>query len=93
MSDTIRQSVEWEPTSLPDLGASNPDHPALSPVRAVRDDSTTPFGQGGAFSGDGAANLLRNHLRVQQVSAIFIHAGAGYHSIANENIHLQACSE
>ncbi|KAK8861813.1 Threonine aspartase 1 [Apiospora arundinis] len=27
------------------------------------------------------------------VSAIFIHAGAGYHSTANERIHLQACSD
>lgn len=27
------------------------------------------------------------------VAAIFIHAGAGYHSTANERIHLQACSE
>ncbi|KAI0180724.1 N-terminal nucleophile aminohydrolase [Hypoxylon sp. FL1284] len=27
------------------------------------------------------------------VSAIFIHAGAGYHSIANETIHLEACNE
>ncbi|KAK4455701.1 nucleophile aminohydrolase [Podospora aff. communis PSN243] len=27
------------------------------------------------------------------VSAIFIHAGAGYHSVANEKVHLEACSE
>ncbi|KAI1769771.1 N-terminal nucleophile aminohydrolase [Hypoxylon cercidicola] len=27
------------------------------------------------------------------VSAIFIHAGAGYHSTANESIHLEACNE
>ncbi|KAK8076883.1 N-terminal nucleophile aminohydrolase [Apiospora saccharicola] len=27
------------------------------------------------------------------VAAIFIHAGAGYHSTANERIHLQACSD
>lgn len=27
------------------------------------------------------------------VSAIFVHAGAGYHSTANEHIHLGACNE
>jgi len=27
------------------------------------------------------------------VAAIFIHAGAGYHSVTNEKIHLEACSE
>ncbi|KAK3989879.1 nucleophile aminohydrolase [Cladorrhinum sp. PSN332] len=27
------------------------------------------------------------------VAAIFIHAGAGYHSLANEKVHLEACSE
>jgi len=27
------------------------------------------------------------------VSAVFIHAGAGYHSLTNETIHLEACSE
>jgi len=27
------------------------------------------------------------------VSAIFVHAGAGYHSTTNEHIHLGACSE
>lgn len=27
------------------------------------------------------------------VCAIFVHAGAGFHSLANENIHLQVCEE
>jgi hypothetical protein len=27
------------------------------------------------------------------VCAIFVHAGAGYHSVQNEKIHLQACEE
>jgi len=27
------------------------------------------------------------------VCAIFVHAGAGYHSVQNERIHLQACEE
>ena len=27
------------------------------------------------------------------VCAVFVHAGAGYHSVQNERIHLQACEE
>ncbi|KAK3397266.1 putative 20S proteasome subunit alpha type 2 [Sordaria brevicollis] len=27
------------------------------------------------------------------VAAIFVHAGAGYHSVTNEKVHLEACSE
>jgi taspase (threonine aspartase 1) len=27
------------------------------------------------------------------VSAVFVHAGAGYHSTTNEHIHLGACNE
>jgi len=27
------------------------------------------------------------------VAAVFIHAGAGYHSVTNEKVHLEACSE
>ena len=27
------------------------------------------------------------------ISAIFVHAGAGYHSVQNERVHLQACAE
>ena len=27
------------------------------------------------------------------VCAIFVHAGAGYHSFQNENVHLAACEE
>lgn len=30
---------------------------------------------------------------VPSVSAIFVHAGAGYHSTTNENIHLAACDK
>lgn len=31
--------------------------------------------------------------RVANVSAIFVHAGAGYHSTTNEHIHLAACDK
>jgi hypothetical protein len=35
----------------------------------------------------------RNSGMAKPVSAIFVHAGAGYHSLTNERIHLSACSE
>ncbi|KXJ96308.1 nucleophile aminohydrolase [Microdochium bolleyi] len=44
-------------------------------------------------STDGTIDKLGHPRRRVPVSAIFIHAGAGYHSITNENIHLLACGE
>ncbi|KAI2616265.1 N-terminal nucleophile aminohydrolase [Hypoxylon sp. NC1633] len=44
------------------------------------------------FSTDGAAERSMKRRRLP-VAAIFIHAGAGYHSTVNERIHLEACSE
>ncbi|KAI1347751.1 nucleophile aminohydrolase [Xylaria sp. FL0043] len=44
------------------------------------------------FTLDGAADKAPKR-RVKPVTAIFIHAGAGYHSTANEENHLRACSE
>jgi taspase (threonine aspartase 1) len=45
---------------------------------------------------DGATErmLRRSHIsqgRLANVAAIFVHAGAGYHSTTNEHIHLGAC--
>jgi taspase (threonine aspartase 1) len=45
---------------------------------------------------DGAAERIfrrsqRSTARPNNVSAIFVHAGAGYHSTTNEHIHLGAC--
>lgn len=46
---------------------------------------------------DGSAEKVRRTERVSRskpgVAAIFVHAGAGYHSTTNEHIHLGACSE
>ena len=36
---------------------------------------------------------LRRQRQGGDVSAIFVHAGAGYHSIENETAHLQACAK
>jgi len=31
--------------------------------------------------------------RGSDILGMFVHAGAGYHSIQNEEVHLQACNE
>lgn len=35
----------------------------------------------------------RRSKKSPDIACIFVHAGAGYHSIQNEHIHLQACTE
>ncbi|KAK3344421.1 putative 20S proteasome subunit alpha type 2 [Lasiosphaeria hispida] len=45
-----------------------------------------------AAGGDGTGDRVRKR-GTRPVAAIFIHAGAGYHSVANEKVHLEACSE
>ncbi|KAI1471140.1 N-terminal nucleophile aminohydrolase [Daldinia caldariorum] len=47
---------------------------------------------GSIFSMDGAMERWGKRKK-PPVSAIFIHAGAGYHSVANESLHLEACNE
>ncbi|KAK3320936.1 nucleophile aminohydrolase [Cercophora scortea] len=42
---------------------------------------------------DGTSEKIWKRGPKPPVAAIFIHAGAGYHSIANEKVHLEACSE
>ncbi len=48
---------------------------------------------------DGPAELSLKEMPTRRrrlagdVCAIFVHAGAGYHSLQNEKIHLQACEE
>jgi taspase (threonine aspartase 1) len=41
---------------------------------------------------DGTTDKLNRRWK-PPIAAIFIHAGAGYHSTANERVHLEACSE
>lgn len=44
---------------------------------------------------DGAPKVMstRRPRVAGDVCAIFVHAGAGFHSMANEKIHLQVCEE
>ena len=60
-----------------------------SPSTSSTDSDSSFF----AFGNDGAADLWQRRGGPKPVAAIFIHAGAGYHSIANERVHLDACSE
>ncbi|KAI0830939.1 N-terminal nucleophile aminohydrolase [Hypoxylon sp. FL0890] len=54
--------------------------------------SPSPVGSNSIPCIDGAADRWMKRKKLP-VSAIFIHAGAGYHSTANERIHLEACNE
>ncbi|CAJ2512136.1 Uu.00g077610.m01.CDS01 [Anthostomella pinea] len=45
-----------------------------------------------ALSIDGTVDRSKKRKKAP-VSAVFIHAGAGYHSTANERVHLEACRE
>ena len=53
--------------------------------------------QGAQLDGmnSGSSNEGRNRRRrlPGDVCAVFVHAGAGYHSVQNERVHLKACEE
>ncbi|KAI0535581.1 nucleophile aminohydrolase [Xylaria digitata] len=53
----------------------------------------TEADQNNVFTVDGAADRVNKQRWGKPVTAIFIHAGAGYHSVANEHHHLGACRE
>ncbi|KAI2779244.1 N-terminal nucleophile aminohydrolase [Daldinia loculata] len=52
----------------------------------------SPLEDGNIVSMDGAIDRQGKRKKFP-VAAIFIHAGAGYHSVANEGLHLEACNE
>ncbi|KAM0210582.1 hypothetical protein ACHAQI_005718 [Fusarium lateritium] len=56
------------------------------------DDEALFFSKTAQFGTDGTFDrALRTGHRTKAVPAIFVHAGAGFHSHQNEQIHLQAC--
>ncbi|KAI1101392.1 N-terminal nucleophile aminohydrolase [Jackrogersella minutella] len=59
---------------------------------ATKRPRSPPSDIGNIPSVDGAADRWGKRRKLP-VTAIFIHAGAGYHSTVNERIHLDACSE
>jgi taspase (threonine aspartase 1) len=89
------QQSKFEITTSPFF--SNPDPWSIFPPTS----SKTPFYQPREMSSasshrpvmDGPAEPRRPRQPQPGVSAIFVHAGAGYHSTTNEHIHLGACNE
>lgn len=88
MSDTIRPTLG----SKRNRPADDDTHASGWHTESDDDDRATSWDDKVA-SNDGAADFWGKRAKSPNVSAIFIHAGAGYHSIANEQIHLGACSE
>jgi len=43
--------------------------------------------------GDGTVDRIWRSKPKGPIASIYVHAGAGYHSAANEKIHLEACNE
>jgi len=65
-----------------------------SPVYDSSNDSPdTDAGSSGDGVGDGTAERLWKSKVKVPVASIYIHAGAGYHSTANELLHLEICGE
>lgn len=47
----------------------------------------------GAYPAEQFTRKAAHNLPAEEVCAIYVHAGAGYHSHQNERIHLEACNE
>jgi taspase, threonine aspartase, 1 len=77
---------------------SDPNGPALSSAslqaieKLSRETTSRPARLFGPAM-DGALEKRFGSSRSSPVAAIFVHAGAGYHSTTNEHIHLAACKE
>ncbi|KAI0505298.1 nucleophile aminohydrolase [Xylaria bambusicola] len=76
---------------------SGPSHSTAGKAVSLQDigdvdGSETSSDDDSMFAVDGAADRVSKRWG-KPVTAIFIHAGAGYHSTANEEHHLKACSE
>lgn len=70
------------PESIPPRVNLAPIEPSIAPFNPVMD------GTGDRLLGRGQKSQSPAN-----VSAIFVHAGAGYHSTTNEHLHLGACNE
>lgn len=92
-----KHQLETAPSAFPRCDANQTE---LSPVVATRLSTSCPSLDVHItipkFIMDGTTDKLFRRTqvaptRVANVSAIFVHAGAGYHSTTNEHIHLSAC--
>ena len=73
--------------------AKMPDSPVFDSPKSPGSQSSSSLNEGnmdGSSSDKRSAWARHSH---PPVGAIFVHAGAGYHSTTNEHIHLGACAE
>ncbi|KAF2971526.1 hypothetical protein GQX73_g2051 [Xylaria multiplex] len=102
-----RSYEQDEIASSPDVAATvtSPNYPIASDTAGTANSSNAynvdvgdgvqyiAADQSNVFTVDGAVDKVNKQRWGKPVTAIFIHAGAGYHSIANEHHHLGACRE
>lgn len=70
-----------------------PDHgPAESDIDMSSNFSDSDWPDNHEHGLDGSVERIWKRT-TKPVAAIFVHAGAGYHSVTNEKVHLEACSE
>lgn len=79
---------QWTGEPIEDIAAENEIFPPGTEVPSWHNAEPDPSS---AQWLDGLAEESHQRQRTP-TAAIFIHAGAGYHSTANEKIHLDACS-
>jgi taspase (threonine aspartase 1) len=90
-----KYSVEIIPSPFIDSADLWPDLIQPAPQKSFYSslDRTTSLNQVMDGAGEGAFRRGQKSQSNSNVSAIFVHAGAGYHSTTNEHIHLGACNE
>lgn len=86
ISEAAESSLEQP--NMPDSPTSNPSG---SPAN-VSSTSLIDSNLDGSSSDKREVGAWANHAQ-PPIGAIFVHAGAGYHSTTNEHIHLGACAE
>ena len=82
------------PTPVP-LDLISPLRSSSPPKLSIEPTDTTIPDINAGMDGSGDPFFGRGHKSQNpaNVSAIFVHAGAGYHSTTNEHVHLGACNE
>ncbi|KIH89228.1 taspase, threonineeeee aspartase, 1 [Sporothrix brasiliensis 5110] len=85
--DRRHNAVTANPRFDPGLASSSTDGPL--PSNKLPSPDAAVF----ASATDGLTERLFRSKTKGPIAAIFIHAGAGFHSTTNEHVHLEACSE
>lgn len=104
---SVDTTSQWSEISPPPIHLQSPpaimEHPSvmLDPPSSPSAASTSSWNSeefnrimdGVDGAGEKTARKSPRSQADSQVCAIFVHAGAGYHSTTNEHIHLSACNE